>query len=355
MDWFRSAQKYTPGQPPLLITDLIDGESFEKLTTSDDRVEELLVLDRILFSKQTRFGNIWRNIVKLLVLPWQIVRLRRILRQYARPVIHAHSMYYIMLARFSGCKYVATPQGSELLVRPYRSRLYRLFASIGLSRATEIVVDSVAMCKSLDELFGLKATIIQNGIDVGGIATLQDELAQQKMTDSRPNIVSLRGFTPNYQIDRLVDARNETAKDTPIHFCYPFEECEYKTVVSQKLSDGDHDLGRLSRMDLHMLLLRTRLVVSIPSSDSSPRSVYEAIFCGCFVAVTEGDWINLLPPCMAARVIVVDLHNRTWLREALEFADANARQPYIPSPQALDMYDQQRSLTRYYHEVYPAA
>jgi len=355
MDWFHNAQRNNPSDPPALITDLIDGESFQKLVRPEDRVEKLHILDGFLCRSQSRAGNAWRNTVKLLVLPFQILRLRRILRRYGNAIIDAHSMYYIVLARFSGRSYVATPQGSELLVRPHRSFLYRHFAKLGLSGASAIVVDSVAMRRSLAEVFGLKAHIIQNGIDVEAIAALQKGSSAGNTASPRSTVVSLRGMSPNYQIDRLVDARNDSAKDTPLYFSYPFEEAEYKRLVSAKLTALDRDFGRLSRADYYDLLFTARLVISIPKSDSSPRSVYEAIFCGCFVAVTPAEWIKLLPACMAARVIVVDLSSRTWLPDALEFAAANVHKPYVPSAEALELFDQKRSSLRYYREIYPIA
>lgn len=347
LDWFRSAQQLRPNNPPILLTDLIEGESYLKLIKPDDIVGQLLILDKFLFKRQSRFGNIWRNIMKLLAFPVQVMKLRKHLRECLNPVVHAHSMYYIALARFSSCKYVATPQGSELLVRPYRSRSYKMFARMALSRAAIITVDSEAMMESLARLCDRDAHIIQNGINLDLLYRFQ------KSGVVRDKIISVRGFSPNYQIETLLDARNRMASKPPIHFCYPFEELGYKTAMSRKFISEDLDLGRLPRIDLYRLLLTARLVISIPMSDSSPRSVYEAIFCGAFVAVTEGRWISLLSACMAARLIVVDTRSQTWLHDALDYAARNADKPYVPSPAALELFDQKRAMRRFYNEIYP--
>lgn len=349
MDWFRSAQRLSPSTPPVMITDLIDGESFQKLLVPGDSVRNLLILDRALFRKQTRAGNIWRNILKFSALPVQVLRLRKLMREYGGVVVHAHSMYYIVMARFASCRYVATPQGSELLVRPFRSKAYRLFARIGLFGASRITVDSISMRDSLFRLYGLEADIVQNGIDMDSI------LESQTPSGKREGIASIRGFSPNYRIDRLVAERNRSMPDQPIHFCYPFEEGAYKETVSAGLIARDRDLGRLSRRDLYALLLSSRLAVSIPISDSSPRSVYEAIFCGCIVAVTKGEWVSLLPACMAARLIVVDPESESWLSKALEHADVHTSKTYVPSDEALDQFDQKASMKRLFEKIYPAA
>jgi hypothetical protein len=349
MDWFRSAQALRPLRPPVLATDLIEGEAFEKLIGPSDVVEPLLVIDPILFSTQSRAGDIWRNLVKLALLPVQAFRLRRVLRKYPGAVVHAHSMYYIALARFAGCTYVGTPQGSEALVRPYRSRGYRLFARVALGGAARVTVDSEAMQSAIRELFGIEADLIQNGIDLDAIGRLG------AAGGARENVASIRGLAPNYRIREILTARNDTSPGLAVQFCYPFSEEGYKASLADELRPADRDLGRLARLDLYRLLTTAKLAISIPVSDSSPRSVYEAIFCGCAVATTSGTWLTRLPACMQARIIVVDPANPRWLQEALEFAATVVQTPYVPSPAARALYDQKRCMQRFYDDVYPFA
>lgn len=349
MDWFRSAQRLQPDPPPVLVTDLIEGESFVRLVRPGDRIEKLLVVDALLLRKQSRIGDIWRNAIKLLLLPLQALLLKRIVRKYPDSVVHAHSTYYIAMARASGCRYVATPQGSEVLARPYRSRFYHSFSRYAFERAARITVDSVAMQRCLRELFGLDALIVQNGIDIDAMREVDDA------APARDRIVSIRGIVPNYRIDLLLDARNQTLPGTPIEFCYPFDGEEYRATIAGKFIAADRDHGRLARPDLYRLLRATVLAVSIPLSDSSPRSVYEAIFCGCMVAASEGAWIGQLPECMRARVMVVDLRSDTWLYDALQTARTRANDPYVPSREALEMFDQKLSMQKFYREIFPAA
>lgn len=349
MDWFRSAQCLQPGKPPVLVTELIDGESFPKLIAAGDRVERLLVIDGILFRHQSRAGDVWRNLVKLALLPLQVLKFRRVMSRYPGAVVHAHSMYYIALARFAGCRYVATPQGSEVLARPRRSVAYRLFARTALARASRITVDSVAMQKGIGSLFGRPSDLIQNGINVSAIRELE------RAPVVRDKVVSLRGLVANYRIGRILEARNKWAPGVPIHFCYPFSDSEYKARLQSGMIAEDRDLGSLERPDLYRLLLSAYLVVSIPESDSSPRSVYEAIFCGCIVATSASGWLSQVPPCMRDRVIVVDVSSVGWLADAMRQARIKVAQPFVPSPEALEQFDQQRSMRRFYEEVYPVA
>jgi hypothetical protein len=348
LDWFRSAQQISPGNPPILITDLIDGESFVKLLKPSDFVEKLIILDQFLFKNQSRQGNIWRNILKLVMAPAQILILRKLLEKYKNPVIHAHSMYYIALARFTSVKYVATPQGSEVLVRPFKSQVYKLFSRIAFSKASCITVDSKAMQQSLQDLYGKSSELVQNGIDIDEINQLAKNAAP------RNKMLSIRAVDKNYQIDHILDARNGCVPQQPITFCYPFVEDVYKESLKGKMINLDQDLGRLPRLELYKLMLSAKLVISIPVSDSSPRSVFEAIFCGCFVAVTYNQWQKLLPDCMSSRVIIVNIKSATWLRDAIDYVEANISSSYSPSQEALNLYDQKHSMLKFYNHIYPS-
>lgn len=348
LDWFRSARHFSLDNPPILVTDLIESESFVKLIAPGDCVEKLFILDRWLLTEQSRIGNLWRNVLKLLLLPIQVWRFRGILKRLGFPVVHAHSMYYIAIARLSSCRYVATPQGSEILVRPYRSGAYKLFARLALSRAACITVDSVAMRERLVDLYGLDARIVQNGIDIDAIRKLNGSRGY------RDRILSIRGFTPLYQIDLLLAARNAQSPGVPLQFCYPFEEHDYRVAVSRMLIETDQDLGRLPREALYRHMLSTKLVISIPNSDSSPRSVYEAIFCGCLIAATNAKWLAGLPPSMGSRIIVVDPTSKTWLLEAVEFADSRIGIPFEPCQEALNLFDQKRTMLELMNTIYPA-
>ena len=95
---------------------------------------------------------------------------------------------------------------------------------------------------------------------------------------------------------------------------------------------------------MYELLGSSKLAISIPTSDSSPRSVYEAIFLGCCVAVTYNSWINELPDCMKSRLIIINLKNKLWLKDAIKFADEMKKITYKPSELALEMFDQKKSM-----------
>ena len=341
MDWYSNAKYLIRNYKPIILTDLIQGEGFKKLVTEEDKIDNLLIIDRLLFSKQSKIGNIWRNFIKLLVLPIQV----QILKKHNKNSNHiywAHSMYYLWLAYFAGVDYIGTPQGSDILIKPYRSKLYKFLSVKALKGALHITVDSEKMSKKCLELSSRTALIIQNGINIKLIKeTLENGTEPESLKN---NILSIRGLTPLYRIDLLSKQRDFDSKDEGITFIYPFCDETYKNNL--KFHEKDIDLGRVDRVKMYRLMASHKLVISIPSSDSSPRSVYESIFCGAIVAIDYNSYIQNLPRSMRDRIIVVDLNDPFWLSNALKSAKTMHEQKFIPCQEASNNFDQLESLKK---------
>ena len=92
MDWYRSAQKFLPKNKLSILTDLIAGEGFKKIILETDSVEKMLIIDRFLLKSQSSLGNIWRNFIKLLVLPIQVFILKSHKNKNPDTIYYAHSM-----------------------------------------------------------------------------------------------------------------------------------------------------------------------------------------------------------------------------------------------------------------------
>jgi hypothetical protein len=246
----------------------------------------------------------------------------------------------MVLCRVAGVPFVGTPQGSEILIRPKRSVVYRWFAKRALQAADTVTVDSVAMAEAVLELSGREAVVVQNGIDV---AAIRQTAANR---GGRAGILSIRGVSPNYRLGALLSARARLGVRPPLTLAYPFWDATELARVRAAMIPGDRDLGRLGRADLYQEMGRALLVVSVPSSDSSPRSVYEAVFSGACVAVTANPYLEALTPCMRSRIVVVDLTEAQWLDRALALAESIVAVPYEPTAEALDLFDQRRSMQR---------
>ena len=346
IDWYRSAEERLPNEKLCILTDLIAGEGFQKIVSEDDNIYSLIILDKFLFKRQSNIGNLWRNILKLLVLPIQIILIKRFDKRNLNSIYHAHSMYYLWLAAAANVEFIGTPQGSDILVKPFKSKIYKTLSIWAMKSAKYITVDSEKMRDKVFEISAVKAKIIQNGIDIKAIEKFSFSLPKKDLI--RDRLVSIRGFSPLYRIEELLIARNieNNAKDFPISLIYPFYENEYKQKTLKYLTANDEDLGRVNRTQMYELLFESQLVISIPSSDSSPRSVYESIFCGSAVAITHHPYYDTLPICMKERIILVDLDNENWLLNATKDANSIVSSNFIPCEKALDLFDQRRSFKR---------
>lgn len=346
MDWYRSAQQVCAPRKLVFATDLIESEGHVRLVRDDDEIIPLLNVDALLLRRQSAFGNVWRNAVKFGLLPIQVLLLRRLYRRMPEATYHAHTMYYMLACWMAGVPFVGTPQGSEILVRPHRSRVYRWFAARALRAAETVTVDSEPMRAGVLALSGRDAAIVQNGIDVAAI------MAAGAPDAPRTGILSIRGIHPLYRIPEIMRAREALAAREPVTLVYPFWQDATIAEVRASMRPGDRDLGRVPRGALYAEMRRAALVVSIPSSDSSPRSVYEAIFAGACVALTHHPYVDALPECMRARIIEVNLDDPSWLEGALAIATRVTAQPYLPSEAALEEFDQRRSMQRLARSFY---
>jgi hypothetical protein len=345
MDWYHTVKEICNTEHVIVATDIVDYTN-HNLVLKDDNVVKLFNINQFLFNRQSRLLDFWRNTVKLASTFIQVYKLKKLSKLHPNSIFHAHSMYYIFLCWLARLKFIATPMGSDVLVRPDQSVLYKFMTCHALKFAYIITVDSVSMKNKVFELSGKESIIIQNGIDVRLINTYLNRSLV------RNNIVSIRGFYSNYQIDRIIESRYLSKLDIGISFVYPFFDINYRDQILKKFANLDKDLGRLDKNDLYTLLASSFLILSIPESDSSPRSVYEAIFSGACVAASYSEWINTLPRCMKERVIVVDLNNPIWLFNAIKDAEIISKTPYIPTHEALVEYDQYESMKKVCKEIY---
>jgi hypothetical protein len=69
LDWYRTVRENTTKHKVIFLTDLIGGEGFDIIINDEDDIKNLFIIDKFLFNYQSKIGNIWRNLVKLIVLP----------------------------------------------------------------------------------------------------------------------------------------------------------------------------------------------------------------------------------------------------------------------------------------------
>src|SRR3990172_7997094 len=114
MDWYRTIKKVCSSRNVLFATDLIDSEGHLKIAREDDNIIHLYNVDWLLFKKQSNIGNLWRNLIKFIISPLQISKIKAIKKKYPDSIFHAHTMYYMFLCWMARINFIGTPQGSEV-------------------------------------------------------------------------------------------------------------------------------------------------------------------------------------------------------------------------------------------------
>ena len=140
IDWYRTVRSICLTRRIIIATDLIESEGEPKLIDDDDEIYQLFNLDRWLLKRQSKLGNLWRNCLKLAAVPLSAHMLSAFAKK-EEVIFHAHSMYYIFLCWLARVEFIATPMGSDVLVRPDQSRIYKFFATYSLKASHTITVD----------------------------------------------------------------------------------------------------------------------------------------------------------------------------------------------------------------------
>ena len=182
--------------------------------------------------------------MKLLILPVQVFKLKKIFNDYKPAIVHAVPMYYMFLCYIARIPFVGTPQASEILIRSKKSKLYKYFAKKILKNCSSVIVDSKAMVKEIKNETGINSLLIKNGFNT--------KLALKKSKARRGKIISIRGIQENYKILDIIKTRNNSKIKMPIDFIYPFYDSDYLKKVRNSLSSKDNLIGKLQRSELYM-------------------------------------------------------------------------------------------------------
>lgn len=228
--------------------------------------------------------------------------IENIIKKEKIDIIHTVALYYAFLASYlkTDLSIIYTPQGSELLMRAQNNRLYSYMARRVFKRVDVITGDSRAI-QNAGFLFGAKKEknyIIQNGVDLNifnpSVESIRSELGAEEDTLL---LYSPRAFDPLYNIPDIIECLR-ILKDQQINFkcmfAYAFGEQylnQYKKMI-KKFGLEDYIIwnGYTDHEDMPKYYKSADIVLSVPSSDSSPKTVYESMACGTPVVVTNLAW-----------------------------------------------------------------
>ena len=217
-------------------------------------------------------------------------------------IIHAHSLYYGFLASFLkiNIPIIFTPMGSDIIIHAFKSRFYNFMAKRAYNSCQIITGDSKLIQRKGYELGASESNnyIIQNGVDSKIFYPSKNSIKNSYgLSESDILLFSPRAIEPLYNIDIIIDSIYLLSKEkfsVKCMFSYAFGD-EYLESLKTKVNNYGIEeniiwLGYLSYQDMAKKYNAADIVLSIPKSDSSPRSVYEGMFCGKPVIISNLEW-----------------------------------------------------------------
>lgn len=302
--------KYYAGRHKVLI--FSDREDYLKRQEFDSRIE--IIEDYGYFGKLLGWLNIKSlkvaHVNKLLSSGRYAKRINAIIDEHRVDIVHAHSLYYgfVSAGIRQDIPVVFTPMGSDIIIHAQQHPVYRYMARKAFSRAHVVTGDSLLLRKQGYKV-GAKQDhnyIIQNGVDTEIVYPRENDLKRRiGVQPDEVLIFSPRALMELYNIDVIIESIavvRDAGYSIKCMFSYAFGG-EYLSKLKSRVKELSLEgnviwLGFLEYHEMAEYYNAADLVVSVPSSDSSPKSVYEAMFCKKPVIVSDLEWsYELLSDC----------------------------------------------------------
>jgi L-malate glycosyltransferase len=225
--------------------------------------------------------------------------IRGLLRDLQPDVIHAHWLCgFACFAALAGAKpLVAMAWGSDVL---RADRLKRAANRLALNRAALAMADSQALLEAMVDLGGRRERmqLMSWGVDLGHFRPAErareDVRAELGLPEGRV-VLSPRSLWPLYNPRTIVAAFELLADELPdIQLVLKHMGTDRPPVGPLRHPDRVHVVGHVPYERMVDWYQASDVCVSIASSDSSPRSVWEAVASGTPCVVSDLPWVHEL-------------------------------------------------------------
>jgi glycosyltransferase involved in cell wall biosynthesis len=244
----------------------------------------------------------------LLRYPYDIIKVRRLIKEIKPDVLHVHyAVGYGLLGALSGFHpFILSVWGSDILVAPKQSRIYKLTVELAIRRADVIHCDADHIIAPLIKL-GAKPEKIKRiyfGVDTRKFKPIQgkEKLRRELGIPDSPTVISLRSLEPIYDIETLINSMPMVLKEIPeakfLVVGGGSQEAKLKEQAkSLGISQSVKFTGRIPNDELPEYLSSADIYVSTSLSDAGlAGSTAEAMACGLPVIITDfgdnGKWVE---------------------------------------------------------------
>jgi glycosyltransferase involved in cell wall biosynthesis len=241
--------------------------------------------------------KIWAVSQYLSFLFW-ILQVRRLVRKIKPDIVDGHFItVYGFLAACSGFHpLVVSAWGSDVLIYPRQSPLWKFSIRYALKRADAVICDSETVKTGLVEL-GANPRKIKKVF--WGVDTQQfnprwrnEEIKSQLSISGAPVVISLRNFKTVYNVEILIRAIPlvlDRALETKFIVAGDGVQRDYlmNLAISLGVSDVVRFVGLLAHDELPRYLASSDVYVSTSLSDSTSLSLQEAMACELAPVVTD--------------------------------------------------------------------
>lgn len=235
---------------------------------------------------------------------WKVLltypKVKKIIKEIKPDILHSHyaTSYGITGALCGFHPYVVTALGSDVLISPKNSVMYKLLLKFAFSKADWITAMAEHMKNAIIDLGVSPAKIdtVPFGIDP---VIFND--SSRKLPENKFVITSTRNFEPVYNIPHLINAIAKAKQKIPdLHLNLIGSGSLRKEienlVVKKGLTGQVTFFGKVPQPEIARILNSSHVFISVSLSDGNNVSLNEAMACGAFCIATEipanTQWIN---------------------------------------------------------------
>lgn len=240
------------------------------------------------FEFKIRSFNIFQLIINLL-------KIRSSINKISPDIIHIHQLnrfaFIVSLLASKNIPVISTAWGSDVLIMPWKNKIFYHVTKFLINRSTIVTADSFDMISKMNKIVSKdnKYVRLQYGI-------------QSIESQEKQNIIySNRLHKPLYRISSIIDYFAEFVKENNFWKLIIAGTGEETTTLKNQVSSYGLDdkivfVGWLDQKQNHDFFAKSKVYISIPSSDGTSVSLLEAMSAGCIPVVSDlqvtKEWIK---------------------------------------------------------------